>query len=335
MRFAFAGFQHGHILSLYELVEEGEGLEVVAACEEDGEVREKLGAGGHVDITHVDIGEMLDEVDCDVVAIGDYYVRRGSLIIEALERGKHAIIDKPMCTSLEELDEIERLVGEQGLKVGCMLTMRDSAQMIGVREMVRQGRIGEIHAITFGGQHPLLLGSRPKWYFEGGKHGGTINDIGIHAIDAIPWMTGLEFATVNAARCWTAFARGTAMQDAAQLMLTMHNGCGVLGDVSYAMPDKGGYSLPQYWRTTFWGRDGIIETSSTIKSIGVALADYGEMREEPLPQGTEGGYLREFLRDIEGTAGADERTTAAVLKAARTTLKIQEAADKGLREVAL
>ena len=106
MRFAFAGFQHGHILSLYELVEEGEGLEVVAACEEDGEVREKLKAGGHVDITYGNVGEMLDEVDCDVVAIGDYYVRRGSLIIEALERGKHAIIDKPICTSLKELEEI-------------------------------------------------------------------------------------------------------------------------------------------------------------------------------------------------------------------------------------
>ena len=333
MKFAFAGFRHGHILSLYALAKGMEGVEVVAACEEDGEAREA--ARSSVDITHDNIGQMLDEVDCDVVAIGDYFVRRGSLVIEALRRGKHAISDKPMCASLAELDEIERLVGETGLKVGCMLTMRDSAQMIGVRQRIADGVIGEVHAVTFGGQHPLMLGSRAQWYFEGGKHGGTINDIAVHMVDALPWATELEFAQVNAARCWTGLAVGTALEDMGQLMVTMDNGCGVLGDVSYTMPDRAGYSLPQYWRTTFWGRDGLLETSTTAQSISVALAGDEGLREEELPAATEGGYLREFLRDIEGTVGEGERSTEAVLKAARTVLKIQEAADKGLREVEL
>jgi predicted dehydrogenase len=335
LKFAFAGFRHGHILSLYDLVKKLEGVEVVAACEEDAETREQLTSAGSVDITHDNIQAMLDGVDCDVVAIGDYFVRRGSLVIEVLQRGKHAISDKPMCTSLEELDEIERLAGEKGLKLGCMLTMRDAAQMIGVRQRIGAGMIGEVHAITFGGQHPLMLGSRAQWYFEGGKHGGTITDIAVHVVDAFPWVTGLEFATVNAARCWTGLAAGTAMEDMAQLMVTMDNGCGLLGDVSYTMPDRSGYSLPQYWRTTFWGRDGILETSMTATSISVALAGDEALREEELPQGTDGGYLREFLRDIEGTVGAEERSTKTVLKAARTVLKIQEAADKGLREVEL
>ena len=197
---------------------------------------------------------MLRDVDCDVVAIGEYFARRGSAAIHALNEGKHVIVDKPLCTSLDELDEIERIAGETELKVGCMLSMRDHGQTIGARKLIREGAIGEIHAISFGGQHPLMLGKRPGWYFEEGKHGGTINDLAIHAIDCLPWITGLEFETANAARCWNAFApEYPHFHDGAQMMLTMDNGCGVLGDVSYFMPDKAGYSLPFYWRYTFWG----------------------------------------------------------------------------------
>ena len=135
-----------------------------------------------------------------------------------------------------------------------MLSMRDHGQTIGARNMIREGTIGEIHAISFGGQHPLMLGSRPGWYFEEGKHGGTINDLAIHAIDCLPWITGLEFEIGQRRQVLECLRAGvSALSDGAQMMLTMDNGCGVLGDVSYFMPDKAGYSLPFYWRYTFWG----------------------------------------------------------------------------------
>jgi len=37
---------------------------------------------------------------------------------------------------------------------------------------------------------------------RGGQPRGTINDIAIHAIDLIPWVTGLRFTRVVAAREW-------------------------------------------------------------------------------------------------------------------------------------
>ena len=37
----------------------------------------------------------------------------------------------------------------------------------------------------FTAQHPLLYGTRAKWYFEEGKHGGSINDIGVHAVTLV------------------------------------------------------------------------------------------------------------------------------------------------------
>ncbi len=330
IRVAVAGFRHFHIFDLYHRVRAREDTAIVAACEADPRVRTELAAQGAIEITHGDFDAMLAEVDCDVVAIGDSYAQRGGLVIKALSRGKHVISDKPLCTRLDELAQIAQLSSQQGLKVGCMLDNRDAPQFMGLRHLVRDGVIGEIHAIGFGGQHPLMFGSRPGWYFEPGQHGGTINDIAIHAIDAIPWITGLQFTTVNAARCWNAFATQVPhFQDAAHLMLTMDNGCGVLGDVSYSMPDSFAYSLPHYWRMTLWGSQGMLETSITADTIALAANGQREQTSVPLPDGNPGGYLQAFLRDVAGRPAADELCTASVLQATRTTLTIQQAADTG------
>ncbi len=335
VRFAFVGFRHGHIHDLYKRANGRNDLEVVAACESDDAARAAAAAAG-VNVTHSDSERMLDEVDCDVVAIGEYFARRGSAAIHALNEGKHVIVDKPLCTSLDELDEIERIAGQRNLTVGCMLSMRDHGQTIGARNMIRQGTIGEIHAISFGGQHPLLPGSRPGWYFEEGKHGGTINDLAIHAIDCLPWITGLDFETVNAARCWNAFApEFPHFRDGAQMMLSMDNGCGVLGDVSYFMPDKAGYSLPFYWRYTFWGRDGVLEAGTTQDTIQVAWKDSERVESRSIPEDRSGGYLQAFLEDIRGEAEEGERSTESVIRAARTVLKIQKAADENAHDVHL
>ena len=333
LRMAFIGFRHAHIFDLYTRARESDEIEIVAACEEDAAARGKVRADGAAEITHDSSTKMLDEVECDVVAIGDYYAARGGRAIEALKRGRHVITDKPPCIRLAELDKIEALLKEKNLKLGCMFDTRDAAPFMGLRRLVREGVVGGVHAIVVSGQHPLMRAARPGWYFEEGKHGGTINDIAIHVFDMVPWLTGLEFKTVNAARCWTAFAEGTAMRDAGQFMLTLSNGCGVMGEVSYFMPDSMGYTIPLYWRTTIFGRKGVLETSFTSDAITVGLDGKKEVEARPLPEGNPGGYLRSFLADVGGTP--DGLGTAEVLRAARIALTVQKAADEGLHEVKL
>ncbi|HOJ38929.1 MAG TPA: Gfo/Idh/MocA family oxidoreductase, partial [bacterium] len=291
---------------------------------------------GLVTITHDNFEEMLTGTDCDVVAIGDYYGRRGWLAIQALTAGRHVLSDKPLCTRLEELDRIEELARGKKLKVGCMFSLRGSPPFLTARRIIQEGRLGEIQAISFGGQHPLSLGQRPGWYFEPGKHGGTINDLAIHAFDALPWMTGHHFAMVNAARCWNAFIpQYPHFQDGAQMMLTMDNGGGVLGDVSYFLPSDTGYSLPLYWRMTFFGRLGILETSATAAAVTLYLHGENQPVQVPLEPALPGAYLDAFLRDINGELSPGDLDTAAVIRASRIALIAQKAADYHLREVKL
>ncbi|MDD2485777.1 MAG: Gfo/Idh/MocA family oxidoreductase [bacterium] len=336
LKLAFMGFRHGHILSLYDHAVQNEDVVIAGSCEEDAQTAAQLRQGGRVELTHDNYGRMLDEVDCDAVAIGDYYGKRGAIAIEALKRDKHVISDKPICTSLEELEEIASLSDRKGLKVGCQLDMRDNGKFQRIRELVQKGAIGDVHAVSVGGQHPLMFGTRPGWYFEKGKHGGTINDIGIHAVDMVPWITGISFVRVTAARAWNAFAAEVPyFNDAGQFMLEMANGCGVLGDVSYFMPDSMGYRLPQYWRTTLWGREGVIEASYNTPQISLAQNGNQEVEMIAPGEGTPGGYLRSFIAEIKGDKGTVSLSTTEVIRSSRITLKIQQAADQGLCNIAL
>ncbi len=333
MRFCFAGFGHVHIYSLVEEVQARDDLTLVAACEGDPELAE-WARSKNVMISHTTLTDALDDVVCDVVAIGAPFGVRGKLALEALRAGKHVIADKPLCTSLEELFEIETLVHDQNLRVDCMLTMRDSLEMVSLRAHLSRGRIGEVQAIQFGGQHPLNADTRPPWYFEPGMHGGTITDIFVHAADALPWVTGLDWASCLSARCWNATCPETPhFEDGAQVMLTMSNGCGVMGDVSYFMPSKGGYSLPYYWRMTLFGQNGIAEVSDGSRSLTVTH----EGRVVPLePEtGKSGGYLDGFLKDIGNDSVDGDLTTAGVLRAMRVALSVQQAADTEQRDVSL
>lgn len=322
-RFAFAGFRHGHILDLLTGVEERTDTEVVACCEEDATAREELAAKGRVKITHHDFATMLREVECDVVAVGDYYAKRGSIVLAALQAGKHVLGDKPLCTTLAEQEEIERLAAEKGLVVGLQLDSRGYAAMRTLRTIIRSGEIGDVVAMRIDGQHPLIPGIRPGWYFEEGKHGGTINDIGIHAFDFVPWLTGVDWKEITAARCWNGKAKNAPhFQDCAQFMATLQNGAGIMADFSYLAPDALGYTLPHYWHMVVHGTKGLAETNLFAKEVTVIKDDSKEPEIRPAGENRTRGYIEDYLQELRGNQPED-LTSADCLKASRLALEAQ------------
>lgn len=321
-KIAFAGFRHAHIFDLYQRALDHPDLDLVATCEETP--ADSLMPSKGMSPGFISIEKLLDDADFDILALGDCYGKRGAQAIAALRAGKHIIADKPLCTSLTELKQIEALAKDQELRVGLMLDLRDHGNWIALRKVVRSGRIGEIQTVSFSGQHPLMWGSRPGWYFEPGMHGGTLNDIAIHAIDFIPWLTGLEIDEIVAARKWNAkAAEAPHFKDCAQLMLRLSNGGGVLGDVSYLAPDACGYAIPNYWRITLHGASGFAETS--YNAPGITVADDFSKEPELIPSapGRPGGYLQNFLDDIAGSPALDGLTTELNLCATRLALELE------------
>lgn len=322
IKLLFNGFRHGHVNTLYQKASDSDFIRIVG-CIEENEVAKKAAESnlGAV-FSDTSYDEWLKS-DIDAVAIGLAYGDRGKAIIKALRAGKHIIADKPICTSLEELEEIERLSKEKNLKIICMLDLRYLPQTLKAKEILESDRLGEVKNISFNGQHFLDYAHRPSWYFEKGKHGGTVNDLAIHGIDLVRVLTGLEFSKIDAARVWNSYAyKNPDFKDSAIFMARLENGAGVLADTSYSAPVMA-FPIPTYWEFRFWCQKGMLTFNYNDKKVTL----YEEGTDRPIIFECEkeaDGYLCELASEIKG----GRRITESVIKSTKTALLIQQEADK-------
>ena len=336
MNLVFVGYRHGHTAAIYKDAMENPEINVLGGWEPT-EVGRAMAEGTGLEFNYPTLESVLEDPNVDAISLGGVYGERGAQAIAALKAGKHVYGDKPICTSLEELEEIEKLAKEKNLKVGCYLSMRYSNGMKTIREMIANGDIGEVGAIDMTAQHPLNYGSRPMWYFEKGKHGGTINDIAIHGVDIVRFLTGLGIKNVTAARTWNHFAtQEPDFKDCGQFMAELDNGAGLMMDVSYAAPKSCGFKLETYWRFTIWGTKGVIEYKlNGGPNSQVIDSDDGALVQVAL-DGTEGfiPYKKEkypvtpwgeFLKEIRGQETIIN--TEDVIRTSREVLTVQAAAN--------
>lgn len=321
MNIAFAGLRHCHIFDLYKMVQADSNYRILGAYEADNDAHQQAESQGVV-CNYISYETLLADPCVDVVALGGCYGDRGEMAIRALQAGKHVMADKPLCTDLTQLDMIEKLAREKNLKVSCMFTMRYEKKIQALKKLISSGTLGEINNVYIGGQHPLQYGRRPVWYYEPGKHGGVINDIAIHGIDAIKYALDLDVDQVLASRCWNKFAiHEPDFRDSAQLMLTANNGAGILADVSYAIPDGVEFSLPYYWQFYIWGTKGVISFSMVEKESFYYLAGDAKphLLEETLVQ-------TDYLTDFRNLVAGEQNVVLSMeetFRSTRATLQIQ------------
>lgn len=325
MNIAFAGLRHDHIFLLASQVRQHPDFNLCGWWEEDKNARIAASASFSEPV-YESYEALLADEKVHIVAIGDYYGIRGRRVIAALKAGKHVICDKPICTSLDELAEIEQLLDEKQLKLGCMLDLRYEPSIRHLSRLVANGTLGEIKTAAFTGQHPLNWGVRPEWYFQKGKHGGTFNDIAIHGVDAIKLLTGHTWTKTLYARQWNAFAPlAPDFKDCAQCVGELENGVNVMADVSYAAPSPKGFVTPAYWRFTLWGTNGFAECRYGDPAITIMLAGDNQPSIIEAPSVSE-TCLTDFLHDIRHEPTPFD--TCSVLESSRAVLKLQLFADQ-------
>lgn len=297
MKLLFYGFRHAHVEGLYERAKNNARVTVAGCVEENVEARAGVSERLGVTFDERSYDEWL-ETDIDAVAIGGRYGDRGRAIIKALRAGKHVIADKPICTTVEEYEEIAALCRGKGMKVACMLDLRYMPSARAAKELLDSGKLGQVRSVSYTGQHCLDFAHRPKWYFEKGMHGGTLNDLAIHGVDLITHLTGFRMSEINAARCWNAYATEVKdFKDCAMYMATLENGAGVIADVSYSAPSQI-YATEIYWNFKFWCDNGLLTFNITNPNAKVYYAGEKEVKILDGVKDTK-NYLDDFMDEIE------------------------------------
>lgn len=140
--------------------------------------------------------QMLDECRPDIAIISPVFALTGGIIIECAMRGIDVFAEKPIASSQEELERVERAVKESGIRFSAMHFLRFTPSFYHARQLIADGEIGEVRMLC--AQKSYRFGKRPEWYSDRGLYVGTIPWVGIHAVDWIYALSGKRFLSVTA-----------------------------------------------------------------------------------------------------------------------------------------
>ena len=117
---------------------------------------------------------------------------------EALRAGKHVFVEKPLCTTLEELAGLKAMAQKGRLKVGSNLVLRTAPAYRWLKQKVQEGGLGKLYAFDgdylYGRLHKITEGWR-----RGEKEYSVMLGGGIHLVDLMLWLTGERPSRVSAA----------------------------------------------------------------------------------------------------------------------------------------
>ena len=250
-----------------------------------------------------------------------------------LEAGFHVVCDKPLTTTLEDAEELCRVVAE-GRSVFVVTHNYTGYPMIKeARQLVREGRLGRIRRIQVEYIQGWLstpleqTGQRQAvWRTNPTQAGiaGALGDIGTHAHNLARYVTGLEVEELYADL--TTFVEGRELDDDASLLLRWSDGArGTLIASQIAYGEENGLTLRVYGTegSIAWRQEEPetlmlkIDDITTISRRGTAELSEMAQRYSRLPPGHPEGFIEGFanlyqnaVRTIEAQKAGDHPSIA-------------------------
>ncbi len=150
--------------------------EVVGLCDLVPERLSTLGDELAVSARFDDFDRMIRDTEPDIVAIPTATQLHFELGMAVLEHGVNIDVEKPICTTLEEADQLISLAHEKGVRVAVHHQGRTGPALQAVAKAFRAGEIGDLRFALASG----------KGYYGGY---GLLN-IGTHSLNAMMELTG-------------------------------------------------------------------------------------------------------------------------------------------------
>lgn len=330
-RFAAAGLAHAHIYGMVDGLLSA-GATLVAVWDEDSHKVSDFRRAFPQARAAARLEELLTDPSIQLIASAAIPSERCALGLRTMEAGKDYFVDKAPLITFEELAAVRSITRVTGRKYMVYYSERLHSEAATLADLlIRRGEIGRVVHIEGFGPHRLGH-DRPDWFFEKGRTGSILCDIGSHQLEQFLYFSGAEDADITFARtaCY-AHDEHPEFEDFGECTATAANGVSGYFRVDWLTPD--GLRNWGDGRTFILGTDGYIELR---KYLDLAAP---EKRENMVYWANRHG---EFCFDATGRLGFPffsqiirdcmERTETAMtqkhaFKAAELCLKAQELAD--------
>lgn len=159
------------------------GMQIVAACDVDP-ARMAVAATDFPGIrTYTSVDDLLEDPEVDLVVLILPHNMHAPVAVQAAKKGKHVIVEKPMCISVLEADAMIEAAAASKVMLSIFHNRRFDGDFMTIRELIEKGVIGDVFHIEamMGGLHPM----GNWWRSEKAISGGNMFDWGAHIIDWI------------------------------------------------------------------------------------------------------------------------------------------------------
>jgi len=192
---------------------------------------------GRFAIPHVEPSwqELLERSDVDVVTIAVPNNLHARICIAAAERGKHVIVEKPFCVTLEEADAMIAACREHKVKLMYAETLAFTPKYERARQLAEEGALGDIYLLK---QQEKHSGPHGDWFWDIDQAGGgVLMDMGCHGFEWFRHVLGKP-AVRSVSATLSTFAHGhrTEGEDHAIAVVTFANGVVGVSETSWVQP---------------------------------------------------------------------------------------------------
>lgn len=229
----------------------------------------------------------------------------------ALDNGFHVIIDKPLAFSIEEAEELQKMVESTGLMLALTHTYTGYPMIKEAKHLVASGQIGDIRKIYV--EYPQGWLATPleqegnkqaSWRTDPEKsgQGGAVGDIGTHAANLAEYVSGLTLTKVCADV--NIVVKNRRLDDDSAALLKFDNGAsGVLMATQVATGEENDLKLRVYgekggFEWTHTNPNTLLykpldEPAQILRAGTGYLSDLAQ-KNTRLPAGHPEGYLEAF-----------------------------------------
>ena len=185
-----------------------------------------------------DWNALLQSKDIDAVCICTPSGTHAPLAIEAMNAGKHVVLEKPMALNTAQCDEIIAAAERNQTRITVIAQMRTSPDIIRAKELLQSGALGKIILCQL---HMCYY--RPCSYYTGSWRGtkkmdggGALMNQGIHGVDILRDLMGPVKQLKSVVRT---LLHDIEVEDAAVASLEFENGA--IGVITASTATHPGY----------------------------------------------------------------------------------------------
>ena len=172
-----------------------------------------------------DYKELLADPDIDLIAVSTQHNSHAKFVIEALNAGKHVYCEKPLCLTLDELQQMKEAYEKSEGELFVGLNRRHAPLIQQIKKDLKTDQIPAVY--DFIGNAGFI--QKDHWEHDEAAGGGRILGEACHFVDLIQYLDGSELADLNVT---AASNNAYPMND--NVLITLKFASGAVGNIVYS-----------------------------------------------------------------------------------------------------